>query len=100
MLLHDSGSRQNSMQHVLVADISVAVQTPGGLMVPIVHDADTLGLGDISATVKDLATRVSPSPAMTCSPLFFVFTIVTFTKYLHASQDFKQLPLCCAIIMR
>ena len=40
-------------------DISVAVQTPGGLMVPIVHDADALGLSDISAKVKDLATKVS-----------------------------------------
>ncbi|CAK0785753.1 hypothetical protein CVIRNUC_008964 [Coccomyxa viridis] len=38
-------------------DISVAVQTPGGLMVPIVHDADALGLSDISAKVKDLATK-------------------------------------------
>ena len=41
-------------------DVSVAVQTPGGLMVPIVHDADALGLSEISAKVKDLATKVSP----------------------------------------
>ena len=40
-------------------DVSVAVQTPGGLMVPIVHDADALGLSEISAKVKDLATKVS-----------------------------------------
>lgn len=39
-------------------DVSVAVQTPGGLMVPIVHDADALGLSEISAKVKDLATKV------------------------------------------
>ena len=49
-------------------DISVAVQTPGGLMVPIVHDADALGLSDISAKVKDLATKVSRQ-SMTCSHL-------------------------------
>ena len=42
-------------------DVSVAVQTPGGLMVPIVHDADALGLSEISAKVKDLATKVKPS---------------------------------------
>ena len=42
-------------------DVSVAVQTPGGLMVPIVHHADALGLSEISAKVKDLATKVSPT---------------------------------------
>ena len=40
-------------------DVSVAVQTPGGLMVPILHDADALGLSEISAKVKDLATKVN-----------------------------------------
>ena len=42
-------------------DVSVAVQTPGGLMVPIVLDADALGLSEISAKVKDLATKVRPT---------------------------------------
>lgn len=39
-------------------DVSVAVQTPGGLMVPVVRDADVLGLAEISATVKELAQKV------------------------------------------
>jgi pyruvate/2-oxoglutarate dehydrogenase complex dihydrolipoamide acyltransferase (E2) component len=39
-------------------DVSVAVQTPSGLMVPIVRDADALGLADIAAAVKDLAAKV------------------------------------------
>ncbi|XP_071496773.1 pyruvate dehydrogenase protein X component-like [Diadema antillarum] len=38
-------------------DISVAVATDGGLITPIVKNADTKGLVEISATVKDLATR-------------------------------------------
>lgn len=38
-------------------DISVAVATPSGLITPIVAGADGLGLTDISATVRDLATR-------------------------------------------
>eukprot|EP00884_Botryococcus_braunii_P019441 jgi/Botrbrau1/6180/Bobra.0344s0020.1 len=38
-------------------DISVAVQTPAGLMVPFIPDADTLGLAEISLAVKELATK-------------------------------------------
>jgi pyruvate dehydrogenase E2 component (dihydrolipoamide acetyltransferase) len=39
------------------ADISVAVSTPNGLITPIVRQAENKGLKDISAEVKDLATR-------------------------------------------
>ena len=39
-------------------DVTVAVQTPNGLMVPIVKHADELGLLEISATVKALAKKV------------------------------------------
>ena len=45
-------------------DVSVAVQTPNGLMVPVVRDADILGLAEISATVKELAAKVSCSQNM------------------------------------
>lgn len=38
-------------------DCSVAVQTPLGLMVPIIKDADSKGLAQIAADVKDLAGR-------------------------------------------
>ena len=38
-------------------DISVAVDTAHGLMTPVVRDADALGLKEIAAGVKDLATR-------------------------------------------
>jgi len=38
-------------------DISVAVATDAGLITPIVKAADSRGLQDISATVRDLATR-------------------------------------------
>ena len=39
------------------ADISVAVATPNGLITPIVKAAETKGLKDISAEVKELAGR-------------------------------------------
>lgn len=39
-------------------DVSVAVQTPLGLMVPIVRDADKKGLASISGDVKALAAKV------------------------------------------
>lgn len=38
-------------------DCSVAVQTPTGLMVPVVRDADRKGLSAIAAEVRDLAGR-------------------------------------------
>ncbi len=37
---------------------SVAVQTPIGLMVPVVRDADIKGLAQIAAEVKQLAAKV------------------------------------------
>lgn len=40
-------------------DISVAVQTPVGLLTPIVKDAHTKGLAAISADVKALAKKVT-----------------------------------------
>jgi pyruvate dehydrogenase E2 component (dihydrolipoamide acetyltransferase) len=54
-------------------DISVAVATPNGLITPIVTGADKRGVGNINATVKDLAGRARdgklkvPSPT---KPLF------------------------------
>ncbi len=38
-------------------DVSVAVATPSGLITPIVTKADELGLSQISAMIRDLATR-------------------------------------------
>lgn len=38
-------------------DVSVAVATPTGLITPIVHGSDKLGLSEITSTVRDLATR-------------------------------------------
>jgi 2-oxoglutarate dehydrogenase E2 component (dihydrolipoamide succinyltransferase) len=38
-------------------DISVAVSTPQGLVVPVIRDADTLSLADIEKTIIDLGTR-------------------------------------------
>ena len=44
-------------------DINVAVQTPGGLMVPFVADADAKGLSAISAEIKALAAKVGRGAA-------------------------------------
>ncbi|WP_421791562.1 pyruvate dehydrogenase complex dihydrolipoamide acetyltransferase [Hyphobacterium sp.] len=41
----------------LHADVSVAVAIEGGLITPIIKDADAKGLAQISAEMKDLATR-------------------------------------------
>jgi len=38
-------------------DISVAVSTPAGLVVPVVRDADALSLADIEKAIVDLGTR-------------------------------------------
>lgn len=38
-------------------DISVAVATDGGLITPIVRDADRIGLTEVNSTVADLASR-------------------------------------------
>ena len=45
------------MRRYHTADISVAVAIEGGLITPIVRGADNKGLSEISATVRDLATR-------------------------------------------
>ncbi len=45
-------------------DVNVAVQTPVGLMVPFVRDADRKGLQAISADVKELAGKVSSWPSL------------------------------------
>lgn len=38
-------------------DIGVAVSTPGGLVVPVLRDADFMSLADVEAAVVDLGTR-------------------------------------------
>ena len=45
-------------------DISIAVATPGGLITPIVRNADYKGLQAISAEVKDLAGRARDGKLM------------------------------------
>lgn len=38
-------------------DIGVAVSTPGGLVVPVLRDADFMSLADMEATIRDLGMR-------------------------------------------
>ena len=48
----DKGVAQHKSAHV-----SVAVAIPGGLITPVVRDAQTKGLAQIAAEMKDLAAR-------------------------------------------
>jgi len=47
----------NSIKRFKYSDISVAVAIEGGLITPIVHRAETLGLLEISKRTKDIAKR-------------------------------------------
>lgn len=47
----------DSIRRFAGVDISVAVATDGGLTTPVVRDAHRLSLGELSATVADLAAR-------------------------------------------
>lgn len=38
-------------------DIGVAVSTPKGLMVPVIHDCDQIGMADIEKNIADVATK-------------------------------------------
>jgi len=42
-------------------DIGVAVSAPGGLVVPVLRDADFMSLADIEAQIKDLGMRAQSS---------------------------------------
>merc|ERR1712190_696580 len=52
-----SGGNKAVMRKYGYVDISVAVATPSGLITPIIKDADRKSLSQISAEMKDLATR-------------------------------------------
>ncbi|MEY4474835.1 MAG: dihydrolipoyllysine-residue succinyltransferase, component of oxoglutarate dehydrogenase complex [Pseudomonadota bacterium] len=38
-------------------DVSIAVSTPRGLVTPVLHDVDTLGMADIEKKIKELAAK-------------------------------------------
>ncbi|TKI05436.1 2-oxoglutarate dehydrogenase complex dihydrolipoyllysine-residue succinyltransferase [Martelella alba] len=38
-------------------DISIAVSTPRGLVTPVMHDVDALGMADIEKSIKELAVK-------------------------------------------
>jgi pyruvate dehydrogenase E2 component (dihydrolipoamide acetyltransferase) len=48
---------ENAMLHHKHADISVAVAIPGGLITPVIRNADTLTLSGIANAMKDFAKR-------------------------------------------
>lgn len=54
----------DAILHFNAVDISIAVATPGGLITPIVRNADYKGLNAISAEVKDLAGRARDGKLM------------------------------------
>jgi pyruvate dehydrogenase E2 component (dihydrolipoamide acetyltransferase) len=50
-------AKSDSIKAFNSVDVSVAVATEGGLITPIVKNADKKGLAEISSNVKDLAGR-------------------------------------------
>jgi len=52
---------ENAVRLYQAADVSVAVATPGGLITPIIRNADTKSLSTISSEMKDLAARARES---------------------------------------
>lgn len=53
---------EDAVQRHAVVDVSVAVATPGGLVTPIVRDADAKSLRTISAEIRSLAERARAGP--------------------------------------
>ena len=52
----------DAVQRHAVVDVSVAVATPGGLVTPIVRDADAKSLRTISAEIRSLVERARAGP--------------------------------------
>jgi len=49
--------KSDSIKPFNTVDVSVAVATEGGLITPIIKNADKKGISEISSNVKDLAAR-------------------------------------------
>ncbi|XP_022705295.1 dihydrolipoyllysine-residue acetyltransferase component of pyruvate dehydrogenase complex, mitochondrial-like [Varroa jacobsoni] len=56
-------------------DVSVAVSTPDGLITPIVFNADTKGLSQISKDIKELATKAREKKLQPAEFLSGTFTV-------------------------
>ena len=63
------------------ADISIAVQTEHGLMVPILRQADTKTLGSISSEVKSLASKAKANKLTPAEFTGGTFTISNLGMY-------------------
>lgn len=50
-------AESGTVEAVQAVDISIAVATPNGLITPIIKDANSLSVQDVSSTVKELAER-------------------------------------------
>ena len=61
---NDAYENDSEMRQFHTADISVAVAIPGGLITPIVRSAEKKGFRQISADMKDLATRARDGKLM------------------------------------
>lgn len=62
-------------------DISIAVQTPSGLMVPVVKDSDSKGLTEIGSAVKDLADKAKEGKLGPAEMAGGTFTISNLGMY-------------------
>lgn len=77
-------------------DISIAVQTPNGLMVPVVRDTYSKGLTDIGAAVKALAGKVCY--LLSCPELCLLWTYFRFRQLLLYVQGMHyHADNCCFV---
>ncbi len=56
-------------------DIGVAVSTPGGLVVPVLRDADFMSLADVEASIRDLGLRAKDNKLTIDDMIGGTFTI-------------------------
>ncbi|XP_014681973.1 PREDICTED: pyruvate dehydrogenase protein X component, mitochondrial-like [Priapulus caudatus] len=87
-----------SAQQASQADVSVAVATDSGLITPIVKDAGSLGLLEISSQVKDLAARAKEGKLQLQEFQGGTFTISNLGMYgiSHFTAVINP-PQCCIL---
>jgi pyruvate dehydrogenase E2 component (dihydrolipoamide acetyltransferase) len=69
------------IEQVSQVNIGVAVDTPNGLLVPVIRDADTMRVADIARTMRELATRARAGRSMPDDLRGGTFTITNLGMY-------------------
>jgi pyruvate dehydrogenase E2 component (dihydrolipoamide acetyltransferase) len=64
-----------------VVNVGVAVDTENGLLVPVIRDADTMGIADIGRMLRELATQARAGQSMPDDLRGGTFTITNLGMY-------------------